>query len=236
MSNIIVSVHLPKTAGTTFLYYLNQLSHALFLMDKADMPLASHYEKRKMQNLPEDMKRYLQMATVAAENRESFVIVHGHFLATKYDHIFPENRSLVWLRDPAQRLVSHYEFWKRNPQPDNDICREMIQKDMDLKTFAQFEPMRNIYSRFLGSRSIKSFSFVGIVEQFNQSVELFKKIIAPNMTFTLPERQLENPHKGQNNYGIGDRVLEIIKEYHAEDYTIYNAGCSYFEEQCRKFI
>jgi hypothetical protein len=82
----IVSVHLPKTAGTTFRHMLQQAFPALTLDYGEPHILAPHIG-----------------------------CIHGHFFVEKYTGILPRARFIAWLRDPIERLVSQYHYWLRTP-------------------------------------------------------------------------------------------------------------------------
>ena len=99
MSQPIVSVHIPKTGGVTFREILEKLAEGHIHYDYGDRPLSPPA-------LAERVRRRFRRVTVPPETR----VVHGHFLAAKYARVFPEAPIVVWLRQPLQRLSSHYNY------------------------------------------------------------------------------------------------------------------------------
>lgn len=82
-----VSLHIPKTAGTTFLRHV----------------LKNHFEFVRT-----DYKRWPLKVEYPQVPKVVTNIVHGHFPASKYlDWEIP---YITWIRDPIARMVSHYNY------------------------------------------------------------------------------------------------------------------------------
>lgn len=228
-----VSVHLPKTAGTSFRETLQQIAGRNLFLDYQDRPLGSEYTRRRLGNLKADHKRYRRIVA-ALRGAKAPVIVHGHFLAPKYDPLFPGSIGLIWLRHPIQRLVSHYHHWQRHPDPEHDVSRWMQAEQAGLEELAAHPRMRNLYTRFLCSKRLDAFGFIGISEEYERSIRLFRKI------FALPDGPAgavmanANPHRSQEGYRIEPESLERIEKHHEQDLEIYQQGRRLFRERCRE--
>ncbi len=85
----IISVHVPKTAGTTFKKVLQQIY--------TDQEIFFDYPHRG----PLHNK-------MLAKDSANVRVIHGHFPANKYELKFPKARKIIWLRNPIIRLISHY--------------------------------------------------------------------------------------------------------------------------------
>jgi hypothetical protein len=144
---LYVSVHIPKTAGTSFQQYLAQVFGEGLILDYRSKPLDSDYEQRAVNNLAEDSETYRHIFQLL---KQRDVCVHGHFLPAKYLALFPEASLITWLREPAQRLMSHYEFWQQNPQPEHKVARYVLENKLSFTEFCELELMQNISSRFFG--------------------------------------------------------------------------------------
>ena len=230
---LLVSVHIPKTAGTSFRRILQSIPNVKVFLDYNDKYLASNYSERKIQNMAADLERNEKILD-ALKYQSLFVVVHGHFLATKYEHIFPDSKSIIWFRDPIDRLASHYFHWQRNPDMKHDICMEMHKKRMTLKDFAEFPPIRNIYFRGLCSKSLESFDFIGLTEYFEQSIMLFCRIfnLEINGCKDNKSHSLKKMTKKCTHYSIDDITKQSIIDNHQKDITIYQKAKIIFEEQC----
>ena len=101
----LVSVHLPKTAGTSFAEALQRVHGDGLRLDNADRPLAHARGERRLSAL--------RQACAMAGQVLPDACVHGHFLPLKYA-LARRTRFCVWLRDPVQRVVSRYHHYRRH--------------------------------------------------------------------------------------------------------------------------
>ena len=101
---MLISVHLPKTAGTSFERSLRQHFGAQLERRYADKPLHHHPLRRNLRAAREGLcgRRRQEAASPAC--------VHGHFLPLSYRHLArrADVRFVTWLREPIDRLLSHY--------------------------------------------------------------------------------------------------------------------------------
>lgn len=88
----LISVHVHKTAGSTFGYkILPQIySEENILYDNENLSLETLVERGKLTNA----------------NR----VIHGHFAAQKYQDYFPRDKLVIWLKNPLIQLISVYFF------------------------------------------------------------------------------------------------------------------------------
>ena len=184
---MIISVHIPKTAGTSFKHLLQQQFHERLLLDYTERPIWNN----RVKGVGRALFAGLRMM-VRHENKGEYQCVHGHFLALKYRFLqIRRNASyVVWLREPAERLISHYYYWKRTPPaPGTPPLRAHVHAlDYSLEDFCQEPLFRNLYSKFLFGVNLDQFDFIGITEDFDRSIDLFRKIFS----FGLEENSNKN--------------------------------------------
>ena len=101
-----ISIHIPKTAGTTVGYILDYgLNRRIFY----DYPRHGMGKRQGEVMNSDDVKRDIRMIN---EHRDfikyKFDVIHGHFHYKKYKDVFPDEKYLVCLRDPLKRTISHY--------------------------------------------------------------------------------------------------------------------------------
>ena len=112
MKNLIISFHIPKTAGSSFNRHIsNNFGREKIFFDYIDpdgctksIHLKNGAEIKeifKNQGLDQDLNNYY--------------LIHGHITAPKYINVFPDAKYLTWFRDPVQRIVSHYYYYLRAP-------------------------------------------------------------------------------------------------------------------------
>jgi hypothetical protein len=156
---MIISLHLPKTAGTSFAYALEQHFKTRFFKDYTDFPINTpRYERNRAA---------LQASLSYTEN--DFIdidCIHGHFLPIKYLLLANKHEIIfvTWMRNPVERVLSHYFYWKRSydPKTSPSLHRQVIEEDWSLERFCLGPELRNLYDQFLWGFPIDYFDFIGI--------------------------------------------------------------------------
>jgi len=92
MAKTIVFLHIPKTAGTSV--------HEM---------LKRHFDKDRI--CPE---RFRGLIRYSEDQLREFDLFSGHFLMPHVDRIPGEKFVFTILRDPADRILSLYYFWRRH--------------------------------------------------------------------------------------------------------------------------
>jgi len=95
----VVSVHVPKTGGMSFLDALRQIYG-----DEAVFP---------------DNGEYTGMEIAAMPLKPWHRVIHGHVWAGRYRRRLPDARMVTWLRHPVDWLISLYLFLDSLEQADN---------------------------------------------------------------------------------------------------------------------
>ncbi|MEH6590831.1 MAG: sulfotransferase family 2 domain-containing protein [Halioglobus sp.] len=216
---LYVSVHIPKTAGTSFQLFLKQVFGEGLILDYRSKPLDSDYEQRAVANLAEDNETYRHILQLL-EQRD--VCVHGHFLPAKYLALFPDATLITWLREPAQRLMSHYEFWRQNPQLDHKIARHVVESKLSFSEFCELDLMQNISMKFFGDLKASRFNFIGLTERYTESLEaLCRQFNWPDMLSADSKKIRQNPLKTGPRYLLENNESKTVSNLNALDYQLY---------------
>ncbi len=216
-TELIVSIHVPKTGGETFRDILEALTEGHLQRDYGDRPLA-----------PMTIRQRIRLATARPQLEPGTRAVHGHFIATKYWRRYPEARYMAWFREPIERLASHYHYWKRKPDRKNPTCRKLIEEDLSLSGFAGLPEMRDVQARFLGEVPPERLAFVGITERYGESIDLFRRAFYPAMPSTA-EHVNANPERDGERYQLDPAVRGEIERLNAADTKLYEAALVRFE-------
>ena len=143
----LISVHVPKAAGTAFRQVLLQVYGTQgVLTDKTNM-----FED----NMP---------ATIHWQTK----VIEGHFRAGKYDKLFPNAYRITWLREPIHRLISDYCFRHMSNPTQDHLNKESLLK------FAQGNS--NLMAYCVNAKSLDYFDFIGITEHFAEDLLELKSI------------------------------------------------------------
>ena len=136
---MLVSVHIPKTAGSSFRAGLQDRFGERLLLDYGDGP-ASGSVPARWRRLRNAVKVRWQAESLLKE----YDVVHGHFLASKYAFLGTRARLCAFFRDPVERIVSAYRYTSRNQRPGTRFHREQP----TLAQYAAWPRQRGIYRLF----------------------------------------------------------------------------------------
>jgi hypothetical protein len=218
VSDLIVSVHVPKTGGVSFREVLARLAGDRLVLDYADRPLAPRSrwqawrERRRRAELPPGTR-----------------VVHGHFVAAKYWRSHPEGRFVTWFRDPVERLASHYFYWQREPDPEHPTCRRLHSERLSLRAFAALPEMRDVHARLLGGVPVEAFAFVGLTEHFEAGMELFRRLFCPELELGAGRRNV-NPARSGERYALDPAERDAIAALNRADLALYARARARHEE------
>jgi hypothetical protein len=218
VADLIVSVHIPKTGGVTFREALAELAGGHLVQDYDDRPLAPRSRWRAL-------RERLRRAPLPPGTR----VVHGHFLASKYWRVYPEARFVTWLRDPVERLASHYHYWLREPDPRNPTCRRLLEERLTLAGFAALPEMRDVHARFLAGVPLEAFAFVGITEAFDDGMELFRRLFCPERRLAAVPRNT-NPERRGERYELEPAERAALEALNAADLALYARARALYHE------
>jgi hypothetical protein len=142
---MIISIHVTKTAGTSFGAALKREFKERFMHDDEDW---AGYKS------PEAEARRAANRTRMRDRRDEllqrFDVIHGHFVPEKFAGLFPQADFVAFFRDPVQQAVSHYAFLRRIPHADHPAVREFHAADMTLADFVAWEATKNPQLQLIG--------------------------------------------------------------------------------------
>jgi len=217
VSELLVSVHIPKTGGVTFREWLEAWAGDRLVHDYADRPLAPEPAFARV-------RRRLARPSLPPGTR----VVHGHFRASKYRRSHPDARLVTWFRDPIERLVSHYHYWQRVPDLDNATCRRLLDEKLSLVEFARIPEMRDVHSRFLDGVPVSAFAFVGLTEAYDESLRLFGRLFGLEPPSQSAQRNA-NPERGESGYVLDPADREALRALNQRDLELDAAARQRFD-------
>ena len=216
---MLISVHMPKTAGTSFLATLELHFGAALLKDYADLPI----------NTPPAQRHRSALENALRNSTRDFAgidCIHGHFLPAKYLTAASSPAGvqfITWMRDPVDRVVSHFHFWKNyhDPASAGALHSKVVAEDWSLERFTLGSELQNLYSQFLWAFPPWNFDFIGITEHYAADLEYFTrrhlgKPASPQMLNLAPAL-------GESRH-IDDTLRKKIEAHHALDMGLYRAA------------
>lgn len=217
---LIVSLHLPKTAGNSLLAVLDEHFGDAILHDYLDYPMNTEPRERH--------RRAVEGCLAAAGSPQAYRdlrCIHGHFLPLKY-LLLADSRPTVfvaWLRDPVERLVSHYHYWYDHYDPGSPdtrpLHRRVVEEQWSLERFCLSDEMRNLYGEFLWGFPLERFDFIGITENYEADLRAFSLEFLGS---EFPARVVnERRSPGAGSAELGDSLRERVERWHAADIDLY---------------
>ena len=209
LSPTLISVHIPKTAGSTF--------HEV-LVHHYGWRLKHIHQKKDFGKLNNGKRYWVNKPFVKA--------IHGHIIPHEHWKQQYKNASLVcWLRDPVDRLISAYYHLKKTQDLLNDPNQQAFKEiQPDLLMFAEhraFKSSTRAYQRVLGNCNPADFAFVGRTDNFTEDLRQFEEV------FSLPRFDPPKKNIGFNKREVDDEVRSKLKTKLAAEYEIYNTFLDY---------
>lgn len=220
----IVSVHIPKTAGTT---------------------LATIYDRAFNRKVFYDYDGY-HTAGVASELVKAnagfissqFKVLHGHFFTSKYLDVFPSARYVSLLRHPVERLISQYVHELNETSSDAWYHDAIVNNKLDIVDFAKLPDINNTMTIHLSGMELKDYDLLMINERMLQSCLLFSKTIEAIDLELLFGRPVKLPYVNQKierdiHPVISAAQQQEIFKHIPEDVETYRKAQEIFENKLK---
>ncbi len=208
----LISVHVPKTSGSTF---------GKVILPQIHPPSQILYE---YENLP--INTLIQKGQLTTQIR----VIHGHFTAQKYRKYYPNAKMVIWVRNPIILLISAYYFWLSfTDYFFDDNHRYVVENKLDFSDFVKQPFTPNIISNYFAKEmKLTDFYFVGIQEFFIDDLnDLKKKLGWPTLQVTISNRNsYENYQDKVMDILTNQSLIKNIVSLNSADMDIYQEALS----------
>ncbi len=220
----IIFLHIPKAAGIT-IYSILKNQYAPGETYQIDG-----------NRTPESIKEFLNLP---AEKKKKIRILQGHMSFGLHRQFSGETTYFTLLRDPLERIISHYYYVLRSPE--HYLYEKVTKGKISLKDFVTGSTAKELNDgqvRFISgvgfyfgynqcpyallelAQSIldKFFTVVGVNEYFDETVLLLKKSFNWKPPVYIRQNVTENRPRQED---LDNDTVEAIKEYNKLDIALY---------------
>lgn len=214
----LIFLHIPKTGGTTLNTIINR-----------------HFPQNAIWNI--NKRNIGELKRLSEEERLAIRCLEGHLVFGIHELLPQACTYITLLRNPVDRIISHYYFARRNP--NNYLYDEAT--SMSLKDYARHEELSNGQTRrisgFIGIDSATSpgnpskmletakrnlevhFKVVGISERFNEVLVLLKRFLGWRNVFYVKVNIAKDRPSVTD---IPQDTLRVIETYNELDMELYD--------------
>jgi sulfotransferase famil protein len=214
----LISLHVPKCAGTS-------LRQALIDAYGEDQIHSDNDDRLLDPKSPANIDRPAFLREFNSK-RDAILsgkrVVHGHFCMLKYQGV--KGPRVTILRDPVDRLISHYLFWKHLPPHGHSLHDRFLAEDPSLAEFARIPGLRHFYRDVL-FRDIDMgiFDLVGCVESMSQTIARLDKLTGRTLKFERRnDNQCEHCRQQKIEISAMASVLAELRDILADDIAFYD--------------
>lgn len=217
--------HFPKAGGTSF-----------FAVCKYNIP--------ESEISPQLMEEEIRL--VRPERFEHYRLIRGHFSVLTQMGFSRHRYSMTLVRDPIQTILSTYKFWRTRPEEDA-LTRHA--KSMPFAEFVRHfarspSIIHNPYTHHFAALSrdypeeaddkellaaakhnLAAFDFVGICEQFGNSVRLLCQQAGWHVPPKIPH---ENRSREAQLQDLDDTTEQMLRERNRLDLELYDYAIGLF--------
>ena len=208
----IISVHVPKTAGSAFTKVLLRVygPERVFL----DYRYEKNYQRQFMKEGDSQVK-----------------VIHGHFPGAKYKNTFADAKRIIWLREPVNFLISYYCFVK--VYRGTEFYNLLQKKKLSFLEFVEIPKAQNMMSVFMQNMKFKDFYFVGIQDFFAEDLEELKTRLSwPDVKISKENNNPYSDYQRIKEEVLSDRaILEKIYSLNSKDVELYQKALSLREKR-----
>jgi hypothetical protein len=219
---VYVFPHIPKTAGSSVHYHLK--TNLVCEREYIHIPIDYSTREELLEELPFTLRD--------ARERSAAKVIFGHGVVRRHAEFVPGKvlREITTLRDPAERMVSHYNFWmnvlekRGEPLPTFEewyageprnyqthwLARNYLQ--LDVETLSESQVLEAV------SRLLDSFWLVCTLPTFESDIQLLWDALGlPAMS----SRQNVTGVTHHKRFELDPALRKRLAEENASDETLY---------------
>lgn len=220
---MLLSMHIPKTAGTSFRMALQEcLGDTMLLAYRgriAGPDVVCHFHGRLLETLdPGEADRLLDYC-----DDKDVRCIHGHFAMAPLHELFPDAPCITFIREPVGRLVSAYNhMWVTMP----DAARRT-----SFEAFVRNERTQNVYEQLGIVDYLDNMAFIGVMEEYGRSLQLLERTMPELGTLAIEQANVSKEKRFTRD-DIDPAFFDELYDLNQADIDIYDTVASWFQDEC----
>ncbi|MDA0222399.1 MAG: sulfotransferase family 2 domain-containing protein [Proteobacteria bacterium] len=206
----LLSIHIPKTAGTNFSEVLKTIFQDTI-----------HYDYGTERDLVAARAINPIITADVAKFRKDCNVVHGHFHYLKYKETFGGVPVIATLRHPVDRVVSQYRHIAMHGERSVERHRLIMDGKMGVVHFSKFPFIGNAQACYLEGIEVEDLQQAIIQEHFSQTVKDFCKKVGFDPEHPQINKLVGSPINARKGKTWKSKALPI----EPEDYAKIEANC-----------
>lgn len=223
----LISIHIPKTGGETFKSFLKEIYGSSYLENYRYAPFLAKYP-------PLCNYLYARLMPENYDPPKAPFCIHGHFLGSMYRKWFDAVKYVAWFRDPVERVLSHYYYWKRTEPMHSRDWYNVFHGKLTIEEFIEIKTYQNTQYQYMRGLSVSDLAFVGLVEHYKTSIEIFVKRFNISIEQKNYKKNFNSKRRGER-YTIPVSLRSYIEELNQRDRLIYKQALSHFYAQRERY-
>jgi hypothetical protein len=214
---MLLMLHINKCGGKSF-----RESLASSYGDALQLYYNNPIKKLRMKPVPRYLDSFVRRLR-GVKIKGGCEVIYGHYCLDEFAHIAdPATKRGAFFRDPVE-WVGSFLLYNQKKHPDLLLGNHVD----DIKTLN----LKYGFSSFLGSVPVTDLNFVGITEDYDNSLELFQKIFGREIP-AFEKNVTSNAPRSYRDYFADQGILREVEELMSDNMVIYRMAVERYLSLC----